>query len=58
MKISNKEYLEKILSSNKMELKELEIKHRITIAEYNTKRELYQNQINSIEMQLEENQDE
>lgn len=58
MKISNKEYLERILSSNKMELKELEIKHRIAIAEYNTKRELYQNQINSIELQLEENQDE
>lgn len=52
MKITHEEYLKQILSSKKMELRELNIKSRIAIAEFNAKREMLEQQIYSIEKQL------
>jgi hypothetical protein len=54
MKLTHKEYLERILSDRKMELKELEIENRIRIAENNAKSEMLQKEIFSIETQLQE----
>ena len=53
MNIKHKEYLENILQSNKIELRELEIKLRIYLAENTAAREMLQRQIYSIEKQLE-----
>ena len=53
VKISNDKYLENILYTTKLELKELEIKHRIEIATYESKKEMLKKQIDSIELQLE-----
>lgn len=52
MKLTDREYLQQILKSAKIELKEIEIKHRIAIAEFNVKKEILQKQIDSIEFQL------
>ena len=53
MNIKHKEYLENILQSNKIELRELEIKLRIYLAENTAARKMLQRQIDSIEKQLE-----
>jgi len=53
VKISNDKYLENILHTAKLELKELEVKHRIEIAIYETRKEILRKQIDSIELQLE-----
>jgi len=52
VKISNDKYLENILYTAKLELKELEVKHRIEIATYETRKEILRRQIDSIEKQL------
>jgi hypothetical protein len=52
-KVSCKKYLEQKLYSIKLELKELEIQHRIHIAEFNTKKDLLDREITAIELQLE-----
>jgi len=53
VKLSHENYLKNILQSTKLELKELEIKHRINIATYESKKEILRKQIDSIELQLE-----
>jgi len=53
VKISNDKYLENILHTAKLELKELEVKHRIEIAIYEARKEILRKQIDSIELQLE-----
>jgi hypothetical protein len=52
MAMTDKRYLEAILHSAKLELKELNVVHRIEIATYNTKSKSLQDQIDSIERQL------
>ena len=52
MKPTDTEYLQEVLKSSKLELQEIETKHRIALAEYNVKKEMLQNQIESIEIQL------
>lgn len=54
MKIKHKEYLEQMLASKKLELREEEITHRISIAKFNTIKDLMEQQIYSIEKQLQE----
>lgn len=46
-------YLERMLVSLKLEKSEIEVQHRIAIAENNAKRDILQRQINAIETQLE-----
>jgi len=53
VKISNDKYLENVLYTTKLELKELEVKHRIEIAIYEARKEILRKQIDSIELQLE-----
>jgi hypothetical protein len=52
VKLSHEEYLKQILRTKQMELENLKISHRIAIAEYDTKKEMLNNQIDSIERQL------
>jgi len=52
-RISHEKYLENILYSAKLTLKELETLHRINIAVYEGKKEILTKQIESIEKQLE-----
>jgi hypothetical protein len=54
MKVTDKEYLELILKSARLELNETEVCLRISIAEGEAKKEMLRRQINSIERQLEE----
>ena len=51
--ISHEDYLTNVLNSKKMELQELNIQQRVSIAKYETERELLESQIRSIERQLE-----
>ena len=55
MKLSHEEYLKQSLTSKKLELENLNINHRIAIAEYNARKEMISKQIDSIEIQLESN---
>lgn len=52
MKISHEEYLKRVVHSKKNELENLIISHRITIAEYETKKAILNKDIDSIEAQL------
>lgn len=52
MKLTHEQYLNRVLASKRMELNELKIKHRVEIAEYNVKLDMLNNQIYSIENQL------
>lgn len=52
MKISHDEYLKRTLRSKKVELESLNVNHRISIAEYEVKRQAITDQIDSIEKQL------
>lgn len=52
VKISHEEYLKRIVHSKKMELENLNISHRIAIAEYETKKAILNKDIDSIEAQL------
>ena len=53
--LKDREYLEAMIRSNKMELAEIRVKHRIAIAVYNTEVDGLQGQIDSMEKQLGEN---
>ena len=55
--ISHEKYLEDMIYSNKLHLREKEVQHRIAIAKYNAERELLQKQIDSMEKQLENNKE-
>lgn len=55
MNISDKDYLRRMLKSLELELNEVQIQHRIAIAEFNIKRDILNRQIDSIELQLKEN---
>lgn len=53
--ITNELYLKNLLFTAKSQLEEKKVKHRIAIAVFDTEREFLQNQIDSIERQLETN---
>jgi hypothetical protein len=57
MKLTHKEYLERILRDKKMELKNTEVQYQIEIAKYNTKHDMLQKEIDSIETQLNDNKE-
>lgn len=57
MKLTHKEYLERILHDKKMELKNTEVQYQIEIAKYNTKHDMLQKEIDSIETQLNDNKE-
>jgi hypothetical protein len=50
--ISHEEYLKQILKSKKIEVENLNINNMIAIAEYNARKEMIIQQMNSIERQL------
>jgi hypothetical protein len=50
--MDHSEYLKRILATKKIELENVNIEHRIIIAEYKTKKELLQELIDSLEKQL------
>ena len=52
MKITDAEYLKRMLSSKKMELKEVETVHRIRIAEHIAKMKYLYDHIQSLEIQI------
>ncbi len=52
--VSHKEYLEKQLKSKEMELREVEVQFRVTVAEFNIEKDLLHEQIESIKNQLQE----
>lgn len=54
MKISNDEYLLRILKSKKLQLESLKIAYMISVAEYNVKTNMLNSNIESIEIQLSE----
>ena len=52
MKMSHEDYLKQMLKTKKHELENLNISHMIAIAEYNARKEMLFQQINSFEKQL------
>ena len=54
VKMTHKDYLEGILDSKRWGLKEIEIQHRIFIAEHEVKTKMLRESINSIERQLQD----
>jgi hypothetical protein len=54
--ISHEDYLKQMVKSKKIELENLNIKNMIAIAEYNARKEMVIEQLNSIERQLDNKQ--
>ncbi|PZD95217.1 hypothetical protein DNH61_11700 [Paenibacillus sambharensis] len=52
MKISHEEYLKRVLFSKQLQLENLNIAHRVAIAEYEKEKTMLHKDINSLENQL------
>lgn len=55
--LTNKEYLETILYTRKLELSELNIQNRIDISVYQTRKDIIDREITLIEVQLENSEE-